>query len=440
MTVLVVGDTEAARRVCHALDNSGSDVVHLPSPTEGELVASLAGNPTAVAIVVRGDVVALRYALLVEHASPGIRLLVTLFDRTVGAQLKAAVPHCEVTSPADISVPSIVGACMGDGVLAIEARGERVRVVVADGGVLQETSWDPPRPSAGSVGRLLLGQFRAHDTTSRVLLAGALGIVAVLLADWLTGVFALHEPAVRAVYNAVRVVATVGPGDTGGRVPVWYLALSSAFMLLTIGFTALLTAGLVNRLLSPRAIAIVGRRTMPTRGHVVVIGLGQVGLRLCAQLRGLGIPVVAVERDPLAVNLRLAKSYGVPVLIAHAEDRAVLEKLSLPSARALAAMGSEDLDNIEVAIAALAVAPDLKIVLRAGDSGIAAETRSLFRIGDVRDVSAATALAIARRVLDVPSGIVVTVGHAVRCFTGTDSAPEPVLAVHTGCVHRIGRQ
>ena len=93
---------------------------------------------------------------------------------------------------------------------------------------------------------------------------------------------------------------------------------------------------------------------------------------------------MALERDPRAVNLRLARAAKVPVLIAHGEDREVLKKLSLHRARALAAMGSEDLDNIEVAIAALALAPDLRVVLRAGDDDVITETRSLFRIGEVR--------------------------------------------------------
>jgi len=57
-------------------------------------------------------------------------------------------------------------------------------------------------------------------------------------------------------------------------------------------------------------------------------------------------------------------------------------------------MGAEDLDNIEVAIAALAVAPDLRVVLRAGDDDVVAETRSLLRIGEVCNVSALTALAV----------------------------------------------
>ncbi len=60
-------------------------------------------------------------------------------------------------------------------------------------------------------------------------------------------------------------------------------------MLLIVGFTAVLTAGLVNYLLDPRLTGIVGRSAVPRRDHVVVIGLGEVGLRLCELLRELGV-------------------------------------------------------------------------------------------------------------------------------------------------------
>ena len=57
-------------------------------------------------------------------------------------------------------------------------------------------------------------------------------------------------------------------------------------------------------------------------------------------------------------------------------------------------MSAQDLDNIKVAITALAVAPQIRLVLRAGDDDVIAETRSLFRIGQVRDVSALTSDAV----------------------------------------------
>ncbi|MDQ5839973.1 MAG: NAD-binding protein [Chloroflexota bacterium] len=427
---VVIGDLEVARRACSELVAHGFEVSHLLHPSDLEMRAALTPAVSAVAILVRGDVTALRYALLVEHLLPGVRLVVTLFDRTVAEQLVRVVPNCEVTSPANVAVPSIIGACVGPGVLAVASLGGEPTMVLASGEGIELRQW-PRRSWRRRLRGALAGQVRAHDAATRILLIGLSGLASILVLDWFLTVTALHENGVRGLYTATRVVATVGPGDADAHAPAWYQVLSSVLMLLTIVFTAVFTAGVINRLLSSRSFALIGSRTVPTRDHVVVIGLGQVGLRLCIELRRLGIGVVCVERDPRAVNLRLARAAKVPVLIAHAEDRAILNKLSLPRARALAAMGAEDLDNIEVAIAALAVAPDLRVVLRAGDDDVITETRSLFRIGDVRNVSALTAFAVTLGLVGKPPRAVYArglhLGAVQLTATGSGTIPDPEL-------------
>ncbi len=423
---VVVGNIEVARRTCSELVEHGFVVTHLLHPTDSEMRAALTSAVSAVAILVRGDVTALRYALLVEHLLPEVRLVVTLFDQTVAEQLLRVVPNCQVTSPANVAVPSIIGACVGPDVLAVASLGGEPTMVLATDEGIEMRQW----PRRGWLRRLpgaLSGQVRPHDDATRILFIGLSGLASILVLDWLLAVTALHETGIRAWYIATRVVATVGPGDADAHAPGWYQVFASIAMLLTIGFTAVFTAGIINRLLSSSSIGIIGSRTVPTRDHVVVIGLGQVGLTLCIELRKLGISVVAVERDPRAVNLRLAKAAKVPVLIAHAEDREVLNKLSLHRARALAAMGAKDLDNIAVAIAALAVAPDLRVALRSGDDDVITETRSLMRIGDVCNVSALTAYAVTLGLVGQPPSVVYARGHQLGAVpfavSGADTAP-----------------
>ena len=105
---------------------------------------------------------------------------------------------------------------------------------------------------------------------------------------------------------------TVGPSAAADLAPAWFKLLSAAAMLMIVGFTAVLAAGLVSYLLDPRLTGIVGRSAVPRRDHVVVIGLGELWLRLCELLRGLGVPVVAVERDDEAPTLRRAKDSAFP--------------------------------------------------------------------------------------------------------------------------------
>lgn len=420
-TTLVIGSLEIARRTCAVLRARGQRVIHLLQPTDTDIRAALSAGVTAVAVLVRGDVTALRYALFVEHLLPEVALVVTLFDRTVAGQLVRAVPNCRVTSPADIAVPSIIGACLGD-VLAVDQDANGPFVLTRAPGGVTRTPWRPRHSRLGLLRNALASQARPHDTTSTILLAGLAGLLLVLGTDWLIAMTALHHSPGRALYAAARIVATVGPADADADAPAWYLAFATAAMLLTIGTTALFTAGVVNRLRSPRSVSLIGRRTLPTRDHVVVVGLGQVGLRLCTHLRRLRIPVVAVERNPRATNLRLARKANVPVLIAHADDRNILRTLSLHRARALAAMGADELDNVAVAITALSVAPDLRIVLRAGENEVIAETRSLFHIGEVRDVTALTTAAVTLSITGQPWQTVYASDHDLLAYPALDSA------------------
>lgn len=143
-----------------------------------------------------------------------------------------------------------------------------------------------------------------------------------------------------ALYLVAKVTVTVGRSAAADQGPDWFKVFSTVAILLTLGFTAVLTAGLVNRLLDPRLTGIVGRSAVPRRDHVIVVGLGPVGFRLCGLLRDLAIPVAAE-------GLR----------------------------------------------------EDLNLTLRAGDGVDTSETRSLFHIGVVRDVYRIAGTAIAASAL-----------------------------------------
>lgn len=395
MRALVIGDLEVTRVTCAMLEQQDVEVVHLLQPSDTELRAQLVSDVDSIAVLVRGDVTALRYVLLVEQIRPGVRLVATIFDKTLAEKVAAVVPNCSVSSPADVSVPSIIGACLSDGTLTVDHAVSNPRRLVrdADGDLRYEQFRSKNRALVRSLGDLI-GQFRAHDDATRVLLLAFTGLAAVLATDWALTAVALHRSPAEALYAATRVVTTVGPGDADVHGRTWYLVLASLFMLLTVMVTAIFTAGVVDRVMSHRTLTLIGRRVPPRRNHVVIVGLGQVGVRLAIALRRLGVSVIAVERDAGAANLRLARAAGVPVFIGHGQDVEVLRRVGLHRARAVAAMGSVDLDNIEVAIAASAVAPQIPIALRAGEDDVIAETRSLFRIGEVRDVSALTAATV----------------------------------------------
>ena len=181
-------------------------------------------------------------------------------------------------------------------------------------------------------------------------------------------------------------------------------------MLVALLFAAAFTAGLVNRVVERRLTGLVGRRAVPRRDHVVVVGLGQVGMRLCLMLRACRIPLVAVESDENGESVGIAKELGLPVIIGRGGDPRSCAGCRCHRARAVAAVTSDDLQNISVAMTARGIHPDIRTVLRVGDGAVANETRSLLALGLVRDVHRIAAALLAARILGGDAESVVCLG------------------------------
>ncbi|MBM6405341.1 NAD-binding protein [Phycicoccus sp. CSK15P-2] len=431
--VLVVGDLEATRLVCTLLSEEGAEVVHLLGPEESGLRAALATPVDGVAVVVRGDLLALRFALLVEHLQPGVRLVVTIFDRTLGTHLAEVVPHCTVTSPADVAAPAVVAACVRPEALAVLASPGGVQELVEgpDGVVLRDARREPE----GWGRRLRRWVPRRYGGAEGILLLGLSGLLATIALEWVLAAAVLHEGLVEGFYTSARLVATVGPAEAElHEAPSWYLGVSGALMLVGIAFTGALVAGLVEWIVGARTAALVGPRRVPTADHVVVAGLGQVGLRVAQLLRELRVPVVVVERQEHSPNLGVARQSRIPVVVGDASSRALLTRVGVHRARAVAAMGSDDLDNVAVAINALAVAPEVRTVLRAGEGAAVTETTSLFRIGQVSDVGMMTAAWVCASVLGRAPRVVWAQAQQVSVLDDDDGDDHRPVASRCACL------
>ena len=345
------------------------ETVTLERPSDDEVRSALEASPESVVIATRDDVMALRFALLVEALSPGVHLVVTVFDRTVAGRLRSAVPHCEVLSFAEISAPTLAEPCL-------------------DG-----STGHAGRSRTGPLDRVISAVWPVHNE-ARILVAGLIGLFAVIIADILLLLLATDLGLVDSIYGSVRTLTTVQAEPAVSEGPGWLKLASALGMLVTLGFAALFTAGLIQWLLDPRLTGIVGRRVVPRRDHVIVIGMGQVGLRLCTFLRDHGVGVVAVELEPEASAVRFARDRKIPVLIGHGEDRRLLERAFVSRARAVVAATADDLINIEIAITADACRPGVPVVLRAREGLLTKETLELVGLGIVRDIHRESANAI----------------------------------------------
>jgi hypothetical protein len=353
--VLVLGEGGGlGAALLRRFEQSGSPAASALDLTDGQASEMLReGSWRAVAVVTRDDAHALRLTLLSAHVRPDLPLWVTMFDHTVSRELAHVAPRVHVLSPSEI-----VAGDLAEGLIA-----------VADGEI---------------VGHHAHG-VRIVDDALRLLLAAGGGLFGALIIEMVITMIAFHHGLIDAFYFSTRSVATVAgpPGAADG--PAWFKLVSAANMVLAVALVAIFTAALVRRLSRRRLTTLFGPRAAPARHHVVLVGFGQVGFRLAQALLQRGIAVIAIERDPEAPSVRLAKAAGIPVALGRGDDREVLQRVGIERCGAVAAVTSDDLVNVAVGLAAEDLRPDVPIVLRLGDGEVASETDSLLHLGRICD-------------------------------------------------------
>lgn len=407
-TVIVIGDDDLSEEVGRALEASTAEVERLPEPDEDGVRKALNGSIDSVAVVARDDAFALRMALIVRSVSEDVPMLLTIFDPTMAQQVVRDIPGTRVASLADIVAPSLAGPCIDERATAVSVGdGDPVLLVERDGELAEEPV---PQMRAHRIEALARALFTPYDKSAGLLLFGAIGLAAIFLVETITAVFVLDNSLVDAIYGSGKTLVTVDPNLKVDDGPGWYKLFTTASMIIALVFAAGFTAGLVNRVVDRRLTGLVGKRAVPRRDHVVVVGLGQVGLRLCLLLRECGVPVLAVERDPDGENIGLARELGLPLVIGRGADHSLMNRLSLNRARAVAAVTSDDLANISVAMTARGIEEDIRVVLRVGDGDVANETRSLLALGLIRDVHRIAAVLIASMTLGEKAESVVCLG------------------------------
>ena len=410
--VLLAGLGDLFVEVGAALEERGAEVHRCEEPDDAAVKAALQdARPDVVCLVAPSDELPLRLALLVRHLDDDVPIVATIFDRALAEQLEETVPGLDVTSLADVAAPSLAGPCIEDGLAGVlSGRDGRPPQAIADDGSRRAV-----HPPASRWARALLTAiFKPYDRSAALLFYGAMGLVFMLALETGGAMAVLDQGFPDALYGSTKSLATVGPNTAVQKGPGWFKLAMVATMLLTLLSAACFTGGLIDRLTSSRLTGLVGLNAVPRRDHVVVVGLGQVGYRLCTLLRECGIPVVVVESDQDDESVGHARRDKLPVVIGSGADPVVLRKLSLDRARALAAVTPDDLTNVEVAMTARSLTSELRVVLRAGDGEVAQETGSLFRIGHVIDVHRIAAALIASRALGGGEQYVVAVDGEPR--------------------------
>jgi len=452
-----------------------------------------AGIATArgLALVGSDDLVNFHAALRADELNPGLRIVVAAFNRRLGQHIRGFFRDCTVLSSSETAAPSFVSAALGlpapshvrvsgrtlyvarhadvpagqavcglevpddpagttqlippdelppvypdsasstdsassNGASSDSDRGGLV-LAVADGTPRDPLTRrrHPVRASAGMLWRLAWNKFAL--------------VFAILLAAVIAGFCLLvtRYPVSNAVYLTVMDMtgSALTSARLGGPEKISQVLLTVDGMALIPLVTAIIVGA--------RLTGKIRGEPRPRGGHIIVVGLGNVGTRVVGELHDLGYDVACIDRDPEARGVALARRLGLPMVIGEAYLEDQLQAAGLETAAALVSVTSNDMVNLETALQARAMREDLRLVLRLGDDDLAQRVQKT--LGNVisRSVSYMAAPAFAAALLEHLVLRTIAVGRHVlliadvRVEAGSDIAGRALDELERDRVARV---
>ncbi len=135
------------------------------------------------------------------------------------------------------------------------------------------------------------------------------------------------------------------------------------------------------------------------RNHVIVCGAGRVGYRVTTELKRLGKEVVVIEKNADAPFAQVLRDEGTAVLVDDVRGPGALERTNVRHADAVVCATDDDLANLNIALDARKLKPDVRVVIRLFDDDLVERVRDNFE-AEAHSTSALAAPALALAALD----------------------------------------
>ncbi len=127
------------------------------------------------------------------------------------------------------------------------------------------------------------------------------------------------------------------------------------------------------------------------KNHIIVCGIGKVGYRVILELRKFGREIVAIEANPDGRFVEKVKHLGVPIILTDARRSENIRKAGVEKADAIIPCTDDELTNLDIALDAREINPDISVVMRMFDSDLARRIEKGFGIHTAFSTSALSA-------------------------------------------------
>lgn len=127
--------------------------------------------------------------------------------------------------------------------------------------------------------------------------------------------------------------------------------------------------------------------------HIIICGVGHIGFRVAEQLRNLGREFVVVALE--SKFLERLREWNVPVVVGDARDETLLRAANILQAKSIIVATDNDLANLEIAMTARELHPDIRIIVRLFDPEMGKKVQKALGIDMAFSTSTLTAPAVA---------------------------------------------
>ena len=447
--IIVSGDDPLSRTIAEELRGAGARIIKIN--TAADLLGAGVHRARAVVCAGPNDAVNLEIALLARQYSQNVRVVARLANDVLREAVAAVNGPGAILDVAELATPSLVEAVLSrnahqfdtagiefvvwgaeapyDGTLreiyadlapvavvhgknspapgeVVPCPGRDLKVYTGDWtsmiGVKDEMAArgiTVPPPTAtrsrhSRVRRAIDAARAMRDDVSPMLFPSLAFALLLIVVSTMVVRLAYQNPRLSwldALYFTSETITTVGYGEFSfAQQNAWLRLFAIALMFSGVTITAILVAFLADLLLSRRFIQLAGlRRARHMRGHVVVVGLGSVGIRVVSDLTAAGYDVLVIEDDENNRFLPSLAELDVPVIFGDSTMRQTLESARVDRARGVAVVNDNDMENIETGIVLLEIlGSDTKvpIVMRVQGRALGAAVHQRFGFENVRSI------------------------------------------------------
>jgi voltage-gated potassium channel len=178
----------------------------------------------------------------------------------------------------------------------------------------------------------------------------------------------------------------------------WYLQLYF-FLMPALGLAILArgAADFVSLLFNRRARQSEWEEAVASvaKNHIIVCGLGHLGIRVLRELVNLEEDVVVIEFKADSPRFPEVRKHGVPIIVGDARHIETLEKAGLEEASAIIICTSDDLLNLQIATRIRECSETIRVIMRMFDEEFAKKMSELLNIEAVMSASLLAAPAFA---------------------------------------------